>query len=72
MQNTKSSAGIVIIEDDIEICEMVKKFLSSYKYKVDYANTGSDGIKLCQKLLPDMVPLSGKLYEIKQIHSFLQ
>lgn len=25
MQNTKSSAGIVIIEDDIEICEMVKK-----------------------------------------------
>ena len=57
MQNTKSSAGIVIIEDDIEICEMVKKFLSSYKYKVDYANTGSDGIKLCQKLLPDMVVL---------------
>ena len=24
MQNTKSSAGIVIIEDDIEICEWLK------------------------------------------------
>lgn len=31
---------IVIIEDDIDICNMIKKFLENNKYSVQYALNG--------------------------------
>lgn len=35
---------IVIIEDDIDICNMIGKFLENNKYSIWYALNGIDGI----------------------------
>ena len=46
---------IVIIEDDIDICNMIKKFLENNKYSVQYALTGIEGINLCKSFVPDLI-----------------
>ena len=35
---------IAIIEDDIDICNMIAKFLENNKYIVHYALNGAEGI----------------------------
>ena len=42
---------IAIIEDDIDICNMIAKFLENNKYIVHYALNGAEGIELCKSLL---------------------
>ena len=37
---------IAIIEDDIDICNMIAKFLENNKYIVHYALNGAEGISL--------------------------
>lgn len=39
---------IAIIEDDIDICNMIAKFLENNKYIVHYALNGAEGIELCK------------------------
>lgn len=41
---------IAIIEDDIDICNMIAKFLENNKYIVHYALNGAEGIELCKSL----------------------
>lgn len=48
---------IVIIEDDIDICNMIKKFLENNKYSVQYALNGIEGINLCKSFVPDLIIL---------------
>ena len=40
---------IAIIEDDIDICNMIAKFLENNKYIVHYALNGAEGIELIGK-----------------------
>ena len=46
---------IAIIEDDIDICNMIAKFLENNKYIVHYALNGAEGIELCKSLVPDLI-----------------
>lgn len=48
---------IAIIEDDIDICNMIAKFLENNKYIVHYALNGAEGIELCKSLVPDLIIL---------------
>ena len=48
---------IAIIEDDIDICNMIVKFLENNKYSVHYALNGTAGIELCKSLVPDLIIL---------------
>ena len=48
---------IIIIEDDIAICNMIKKFLENNKYSVQYALNGIEGINLCKSFVPDLIIL---------------
>ena len=48
---------IIIIEDDIDICNMIKKFLENNKYSVQYALNGIEGINLCKSFVPDLIIL---------------
>ena len=48
---------IIIIEDDIAICNMIKKFLENNKYSVQYALNGIEGIHLCKSFVPDLIIL---------------
>ncbi len=48
---------ILLIEDDIEICKMVKAHLEKYNYEVFYTLSGTDGINMIKKLEPSLVVL---------------
>ena len=48
---------IAIIEDDIDICNMIAKFLENNKYIVHYALNGAEGIELCKSLPSVMLVL---------------
>ena len=48
---------IAIIEDDIDICNMIAKFLENNKYIVHYALNGAELIELCKSLVPDLIIL---------------
>ena len=48
---------IAIIEDDIDICNTIAKFLENNKYIVRYALNGAERIELCKSLVPDLIIL---------------
>ncbi len=48
---------IVMIEDDTDICDMISKFLEDYQYKIYCASNGSEGIKVCQNIMPELILL---------------
>ncbi len=58
------SKKILIVDDDKEICELLKMFLTLEKYEVTYANTGMDGISLCRNCNFDVVLLDISLPDI--------
>ena len=43
---------IAIIEDDIDICNMIAKFLENNKYIVHYALNGAEGISARLHIVP--------------------
>ena len=57
---------IAIIEDDIDICNMIAKFLENNKYIVHYALNGAEGIELCKSLVPDLIILDIMLPKCKR------
>ena len=67
---------ITIIEDDIDICNMITKFLINQNYEVSSAPNGKEGIELCQRIMPDliildlMLPVLSGDNVIKQIRTF--
>jgi len=48
---------IAIIEDDIDIRNMVGKFLENHNYEVCFAPNGKEGLNLCRNILPDLIIL---------------
>lgn len=49
--------NILLIEDDIEICLMIKTHLEKYNYNVFYTQSGADSIALIKKTDPALVIL---------------
>lgn len=54
---------ILIIEDDIEISNMLNKYLSKNNYNTSIARDGINGIKLTKEINPDLVILDIDLIE---------
>lgn len=48
---------IAIIEDDLDICKMMSRFLQNNDYIVKYALQGNDGVLLCESFIPDLIVL---------------
>ncbi|MBL7814038.1 MAG: sigma-54-dependent Fis family transcriptional regulator [Saprospiraceae bacterium] len=46
---------ILVIDDDIDICHLLKRFLSKNNYEVLTAHSGETGLKLLQEHQPDLV-----------------
>lgn len=55
---------IAIIEDDIDICKMIAKFLEKNNYIVQYVLNGAEGIDLCKSFMPDLILLDIMLPEL--------
>ncbi len=46
---------ILVIDDDMDICHLLKKFLSKNNYEVMTAHNGEMGLKLLEEIQPDLV-----------------
>jgi DNA-binding response OmpR family regulator len=49
--------GVVVIEDDPSICELLQLYLSREQYLVHRAGSGSEGIALVKRAMPSLVIL---------------
>lgn len=56
MQNGKPKK-VLIIDDDLALCESLKLMLDPKEFTVTSASSGSEGIQLCQEWQPDVVVL---------------
>jgi DNA-binding NtrC family response regulator len=56
---------VLIIDDDLLLCEMTKEYLSSTTLKVIAAHTGREGLELCSQNHIDIVLLDQKLPDIE-------
>ena len=46
---------ILVIDDDIDICHLLKRFLSKNNYEVATAHSGKTGLKLLEEFQPNLV-----------------
>ena len=52
---------VLIVDDEIDLCLMIKLFLTKKNYEVHTAHTLSDGFKKMNSLLPDALLLDNNL-----------
>lgn len=55
---------ILVIEDNLDIQELIREFLVAHNYKVDVAETGTEGILLFQKTSYDLILLDVMLPDL--------
>ncbi|MGB9719933.1 MAG: sigma-54-dependent transcriptional regulator [bacterium] len=63
-KNEKSKLRILIIDDELKICEILKDILDGEGYEADYAINGTEGLKKIQNNRIDLVLLDIKLPDI--------
>ena len=66
------STKILVVDDDVNICEAIKLYLVNEGYEVKVANDGDEGIKTFKTFEPDLVllDLSRDKRNIKQAHYY--
>ena len=58
---------ILVVDDDPNICELVKIALSTKGFSVNIAQTGSEGIKEVAVFLPDLILLDMTLPDMEGV-----
>jgi len=58
---------ILIVDDEIEICELLKLYLENANYDVKYCHNGEDALKLIEEYDPDLIILDVLLPDINGI-----
>jgi len=56
-EKSKGDGIVLVIDDDVPVCEMLKNYLSKLGHAVAVATTVKEGLKLAKKLRPDAVIL---------------
>ena len=51
------TAKVLVVDDEPEITEIVKSFLSEAGYKVSIANSGQEAFKVAKEFMPDVILL---------------
>jgi DNA-binding response OmpR family regulator len=70
MENTKNK--ILVVDDELVICNLLKDFLTDKGYEVVYANTGKDGLELLKTFNPDVMLLDIELPDMKGLDVLLR
>ena len=52
---------ILIIDDEEDLCRLVKTYFERRKYEVDYSHTLTDGLKKIENSYPDIITLDNNL-----------
>ena len=55
---------ILVVDDDTNICELLRLYLEKEGYEVSIANTGTDAVKMFQRVAPDLMLLDIMLPEL--------
>jgi DNA-binding response OmpR family regulator len=50
-------AKILVVDDDIYICNLITRFLAEKNYEMQFANDGETALKIFAKFIPDLVIL---------------
>lgn len=58
------SESVLLIDDDVHLCEMLHVYLGSHGWQTHAAHTGSEGVRLARELRPDLVILDVMLPDI--------
>lgn len=61
-------SNILIIDDDIELCQLLKKCVEKEDVTADFAHTGTDGLVLALKGNYHLIVLDGMLPEMDGFH----
>ena len=56
-----SQQKILIIDDEIDLCILMRHYLVQRQYEVSYAHTLKDGLRLMEELKPDVLFLDNNL-----------
>lgn len=64
MNTNLTTSKILIVEDDVHICNLVSRFLKKHDYQVKFAHDGQNGLNIFQEFLPDLVILDINLPDI--------
>lgn len=59
--------NVLIIEDDKEICVMIKDHLEKYNYQVFFTLTGANAIERIKELSPDLIILYKVIVQLNAI-----
>jgi two-component system response regulator AtoC len=51
------NTSILIIDDEIEICNYLKTLISQFGFHAEIANGGAEGLEACKQIKPDLVIL---------------
>ncbi len=52
-----SPAKLLVVDDDVRLCEMIASYLSNYEYEVSSCHSGDVAIELIRTTAPDLVIL---------------
>jgi len=68
-----TSKSILIIDDEMEVCTLLGKYLARNNKSVDYSTTLNEGIEKFKKMKPDLLILDNNIpdgYGIENIATF--
>ncbi len=57
MKEVKSNKKILVVEDDIDLCEAIAEKFKSENFEVFEASDGEDGLEKALKIRPDLILL---------------
>ena len=57
----KSRKKVLIIDDEVDLCLLLKTYLNRRNYEVYYSHTLSEGLNQFQQVLPDILFLDNNL-----------
>ncbi|MGN6417234.1 MAG: response regulator [Pseudobacter sp.] len=75
VDNLSTPKKILIIDDEQDLCALMKVYFSRKNYQVHYTHTLQDGVKEMQNLLPDILFLDNNLPDgigWMQVETFLK
>jgi DNA-binding response OmpR family regulator len=64
MNKQSNLAKILVVDDDINICNLITRFLKNKSYEIESANDGKTALEIFQQFLPDLVILDINLPDI--------
>lgn len=56
--------SVLLIDDDVQLCEMLRNYLGGHGWHVSSANTGNEGLRLAQQTQPDLIVLDVMLPDL--------